>query len=239
MLIIMISDRNALRRVRVDMINGRIIWLFHLGKAAKVSIFNAFKIARSVTQILTCCGPPRIILLRHGLIQRCSICQLRGVNKMNFIRWCCCVISLACFLMMAMMWALYANFFTYEEIKPYCWITRFFMYVFLFRVIMGLWWFATWNRILRRNCMITAVCVYAAVMALCLVMTASACVYNVYGVLLWPDCLGAGRAFPKEITGIGAVCMVFLLVENIIKLKGLKREESEEESTTTREWARV
>ena len=33
--------------------------------------------------------------------------------------------------------------------------------------------------------------------------------------------------------------MVFLLVENIIKLKGLKREESEEESTTTREWARV
>ena len=65
-------------------------------------------------------------------------------------------------------------------------------------------------------------------MALCLVMTASACVYNVYGVLLWPDCLGAGRAFPKEITGIGAVCMVFLLVENIIKLKGLKREESEE-----------
>ena len=81
--------------------------------------------------------------------------------------------------------------------------------------------------------MITAVCVYAAVMALCLVMTASACVYNVYGVLLWPDCLGAGRAFPKEITGIGAVCMVFLLVENIIKLKGLKREESEEKSTTT------
>ena len=49
-------------------------------------------------------------------------------------------------------------------------------------------------------------------------------VCDVYGGVPWPDCFDSGGAFPKEITGLGAVCMAFLLIENAVKFKGLKQD---------------
>lgn len=72
-------------------------------------------------------------------------------------------------------------------------------------------------------------------MVLCLVMTISASVCNVYGRVPWPDCFDSEGAFPTEITGLGAICMAFLLIENVIKLKVLKRQEADEKSSINNE----